>query len=565
MRLSIFHRTWNILLFGCVLALAGGCHREESVVSKTSAEAPIDFYGKQVTLLKLFGQSRWGETSPGFVDGNGIFHAAGVVVDRGSEANPIYVADTGNNRILGFRGFHDRGAEIVFGQPDLHSGAANGDSNLGMYGPVGPETLCLTAFPMGTNTAEQWLRVNFDVDVAGNLYVPDIYNNRVLMYRSPFGSTSGTGAGDAHPDFVWGQSGFFSNGINRGMGPGRCDASSLYFSSGGFDHVSARGVSVDRQGNLWVADTFNHRVLRFPPDSAEADLVLGQQNFLQRTCAFPHSARPADAPLNLLCTPTLARINPENGELFVIDEFPRGFPARILIFTPPFRNGMVASRTMVPRQELQQDYAGGYQLTHATGLVFNPFKTDDWIDPQKKQYRYRDGLLWLHDSGPNGRGKRTLLLDAHGEILLAMCAVDTVHFGCNWEQYGRCLGGPEKPFNVGWPGGMIGFDSQNHIYLADEHWHRVARFSLPYRYRHSDNGICLPPDSGGLFRGDRPNSIGPASFHAYLGAIPFRDQLIVRDQQRYLVWNRYLEAKPGAPADVIVGQPHGDRLGTVRK
>ncbi|HEX3151029.1 MAG TPA: RNA ligase family protein [Gemmataceae bacterium] len=38
----------------------------------------IDFYGKQVSVLKLFGQTHWGDCSPGRVDGTKIYHAAGV-------------------------------------------------------------------------------------------------------------------------------------------------------------------------------------------------------------------------------------------------------------------------------------------------------------------------------------------------------------------------------------------------------------------------------------------------------------------------------------------------------
>ncbi|MCC6933179.1 MAG: hypothetical protein IT292_07995 [Deltaproteobacteria bacterium] len=34
-------------------------------------------------------------------------------------------------------------------------------------------------------------------------------------------------------------------------------------------------MSVDKDGNMWVADTYNSRVLRFPPNSKTANLVLG--------------------------------------------------------------------------------------------------------------------------------------------------------------------------------------------------------------------------------------------------------------------------------------------------
>ena len=70
-----------------------------------AAGPKIDFYGKKVSFLKLFGQTRWGDTSPNRVTSNRIYHAAGVVVDRSSSPNHIYVADTGHNRFLGFRSY----------------------------------------------------------------------------------------------------------------------------------------------------------------------------------------------------------------------------------------------------------------------------------------------------------------------------------------------------------------------------------------------------------------------------------------------------------------------------
>src|SRR5262249_15074793 len=140
-------------------------------------------------------------------------------------------------------------------------------------------SLCLMNVPENTNLAEQWMRLHIDVDSEGNLYVPDYYNNRVLMYRAPFSADKTGGKGDTVPDLVIGQDDYTSNGINPGMGPQKRDARSLSLSFGGFDHVASRGISVDGRGNVWVADTFNSRVLRFPKGKNTADLVLGQPDF----------------------------------------------------------------------------------------------------------------------------------------------------------------------------------------------------------------------------------------------------------------------------------------------
>ncbi len=512
--------------------------------------APIDFYGKKVTLLKLFGQTRWGDCSPGRVDGTKIYHAAGVLVDRSLSPNAIYVADTGNNRILGFRSANSKKADRVFGQPDEFGSAPNGDCNTGRFARPSRTSLCLTDVPGNTNLAEQWLRLNFDVDGQGNLYVPDHGNNRVLVYRAPFSADKVGGKGDVVPDLVLGQEDFTSNGINCGMGPHKRDARSLFLSYGnrhGFDHVSSRGVSVDPKGNVWVADTFNSRVLRFPKGKTTADLVLGQPTF----AAGAPARDVATAPLDRMGTPTLARVSPDSGELYVVDEYPGGFPARVLVFKPPFKSGMAAARTFAPKQRRAGDFAAGYRFTHCTGLVFNSVKTDEWVGAEKKA-RYRDGVVWLHDS------TRTLLLDRDGNVLLAIGAPDRVTLGGRYDSYERSGLSPFEPFNLVAPGGMIGLDSENNIYLADEHAHRISRYALPYRARKTAKGLALPKSNGGLFPGTMPNTVGPAHLHAdRFGALAFKDQLIVRDHQRYLVWTNYLGKRAGAPANLIVGQDDG--------
>ena len=74
---------------------------------------------------------------------------------------------------------------------------------------------------------------------------------------------------DPSADRVFGQPDFTSNLNNNGG----LSASSLYI---------ATGVAVDAQGNLYVADLFNHRVLEYDTPAttdAVADRVFGQPDF----------------------------------------------------------------------------------------------------------------------------------------------------------------------------------------------------------------------------------------------------------------------------------------------
>ncbi len=77
--------------------------------------------------------------------------------------------------------------------------------------------------------------------VSGKVFVADAGNNRVLRYAS-YSSLADGGLAEA----VFGQSAF--NGSSTGGGAMK----------------TPQGIYVDSQGNLWVADADQHRILRFP-------------------------------------------------------------------------------------------------------------------------------------------------------------------------------------------------------------------------------------------------------------------------------------------------------------
>lgn len=539
----------------------------------------INFYGKDVLFLKLFGQTRFGDTSLGTVVGNRMFHSSGVIVDQSSKPNRIYAVDTGNNRILGFKSIGScflhkgtactnnldcgiseqcitdphKSADIIIGQPSSDASACNGDNNIGMKGPTNASLLCFTPFPATTNPGEFWMRTNIDVDSKGNLYIPDVQNNRVLRYNKPFSVDRSNGMGDGVADAVWGQETMMSDNINLGLGKDIRTSSSLYTSMGSLG-VSARGVSIDSNNNLWVADTFNSRVLRFPKKTdgtidKTADLVLGQNNFTlveTEQC----SGDPQSSPLNRMCAPTLAKIRPDTGELYVLEEYP-DFLGRILVFKAPFINGMAASRMIFPKQDGPiVDWSDPY-IFRATGFTFNTLKTDECID-KDCVHRYKDGVLWVNEHN----SFRTLLLDDKGTILQVIGAPDAYHRGCSYDLQGQCGQNISQNLNLCWPGGSIGMDNANNIYLADEQFNRIARFAVPYKLvtKNTPLGIisCLPTDNGGLLQGPQPNSKGNGKWSATTGMLIFGNQLIVRDENRFLVWNDYLNKPYGADADIVV-------------
>ena len=168
---------------------------------------------------------------------------SGVVVDP--TTRKVFVADYGNHRVLRY-GSADAlasgaPAEAVFGQANF--------------------TDALTLFPP-TSQSMNSPRGLF-IDPLGRLWVADTENSRVLRFSGA--SQSGN---QAVPDRVYGQAGFATKDPNT--------------TQSGMNLPT--GVWVDASDRLWVADSFNHRVLRFDqitnkPSGASANGVLGQTGF----------------------------------------------------------------------------------------------------------------------------------------------------------------------------------------------------------------------------------------------------------------------------------------------
>lgn len=247
-----------------------------------------------------------------------------------------------------------RPADIVLGQPGFDGqSAGNGDSTCQTFpyrAPASAATLCLT-HPTQISIGETVVWTSMTVDSAGDLFVPDVFNNRVLRYDYPF-------ANDSIADQVWGQDNFADNEFNNGQSiPSAsslnltCDISGV--APPGTSYASGRtsaGVDIDRYGNLWVADTGNHRVLRFSrsPETgviaSTADVVLGQAAFTTKV--------PGDGvSLTTLYFPCDVEVDKDDDRVYVADGHD-GSLARVLVFDPPFSNGMSATEAIPMPVEL---------------------------------------------------------------------------------------------------------------------------------------------------------------------------------------------------------------------
>ncbi|ETR72215.1 MAG: hypothetical protein OMM_01891 [Candidatus Magnetoglobus multicellularis str. Araruama] len=183
-------------------------------------------------------------------------YPAGVAVDPNT--NKIFVADTGNNRVLRFSSDDHITSEAIFGDTESYT----------MNNPMG-----------------------IHVDTFGHLWVADKDNNRVLRFDHASSKSS-----HAPPNGVLGQ-GEFTNYTGTSINTMRTPSD----------------VWIDPTGTLWVADSENHRILRFDhaaskPNGANADAVIGQPNYTSMTYGLSQSK---------MNTPRAIVIN--QGHLFVAD------------------------------------------------------------------------------------------------------------------------------------------------------------------------------------------------------------------------------------------------------
>jgi uncharacterized protein (TIGR03437 family) len=263
--------------------------------------------------------------APNFVEGRELATPQGLALDNSVSPPILYVSDTGNNRVLAWRNpvsaANGAPADLVIGQRDRFLSSANGPG---------------TSFTTGLNQP-----TGLAVDSQGNLYVADTNNNRVVRYPKPFDQPSDQ---LLEIDIILGQETFGSaSGGNNGRlpnrGRGAPTASSVFFSD--FTSVLRIRMLFDASGNLWLADSGNHRVIRYPARvlspgnfGAEADVFLGQLSSIANT---PNSD-PRDKSTFVL--PSGLAVSPD-GRLYVSDG--RG---RVLVFRNPSGTGQAADRIL---------------------------------------------------------------------------------------------------------------------------------------------------------------------------------------------------------------------------
>lgn len=265
--------------------------------------------------------------NPNYPEGRELLAPQSVAADLSTNPPTLYVADTGNNRVLAWKdpasAAKGAPADFVVGQRDF-------TTTLGQ-GPNSPNTELRINAGFSAPTAVA-------VDRSGNLYVADAGNNRILRFPRPVAQQNEIKLSD----LVIGQRSVSSSGAsNQNIGPTN---RTLSLSPGTVYRV---GLAFDSVGNLWVSDPGNNRVLRFPvaqlaPNTLEptADLVLGQTDFGKNSINDPAGTVNPQLSKGVLVQPSGIAFDSAN-RLYIADA-----RQRVTMWQPPFSTGMNASRVL---------------------------------------------------------------------------------------------------------------------------------------------------------------------------------------------------------------------------
>lgn len=335
----------------------------------------------------------------------------------------LVVADSMNDRVLIYSAPYStqESASLVLGQPDFTAGMVSGPSPASQGGLKGP--------------------IGVTADAAGNLYVADTGNCRVLKFAPPF-----------------------SSGMNAALVLGQPDMATSCSSQ---DQVGAQGmltpgwITFDAQGNLWVSDAAADRITEYEPpftNGMAATLAIGQ-NSLQSTRNSCNGApsliggTPSDT---TLCQPWGISFD-TRGDLWVVDSG----NSRILEYQPPFSTGMAATL------EIGQPVAT--EFSSSAGCSTGPTATS-MCQPRALAFD-AGGNLWVTDSEDWRVLEFTPPFSSGMAASTVLGQPDFVHRN---ESPGNA-----GPNTVGFPTGLA-FDSSGNLIVGDPEAYRVVVFAPPF-------------------------------------------------------------------------------------
>ena len=304
---------------------------------------PLGADGLLSGATRLLGQTDFKYNAPNLIEGREFFFQAGfnngiavgggsVVIDTASNPPHLYVSDPLNNRVLGYKDYRrvNAGAvaDLVIGQPDFSTSEVNYPRNDAVQ----------------VNDAGLFFPEGLALDSAGNLWVADRLNGRVLRFPRPFDQAQTV---LERPNLVIGQVGFFQKVT---------DASSQTMRE-------PYGIAFTAQGHLLVSDAALNRILFFLKPSG-GDFTNGQ--FAANVIGQPNFGPPTET---TLASPHLIATDPDD-RLYVADTGNN----RILIY----RNVPSAGNDPTPSFALNTG-TGAESLNRPHGVFVNQNTGEIWV------------------------------------------------------------------------------------------------------------------------------------------------------------------------------------------
>jgi uncharacterized protein (TIGR03437 family) len=321
--------------------------------------------------------------------------------------------------------------------------------------------------------------VAFDTSVSpAIMYVADIGNNRVLAFKSIAALTAGNFA-----SLVIGQQDFFST---LAQGPSNSQST---LSTG---LSSPTGLAVDSKGNLYVADSGNNRILRFPApfnqpagSPPQPDLVIGQKGFNTGYSAnLGQNSNPQSSTLYFSSGGSSYLVGmtiDSNGNLWTTD------PGNNRVLMYP-----VANLTAGAVQPVATVVLGQTSFT-TNSLVSNPNQLTASITVQPSSLAFASsGDLYVADAysrvlyyqGP------TISTGQSATRILGIAAQPASGTSTIYPtQY--TLGFPNSNNNLIPPQGV--FTQGNHVYVADTAANRIVEYDVPANWPVYSTTVPSPP------------------------------------------------------------------------
>ncbi len=417
-----------------------------------------------------------------------------VIYDTYFDGSKLFVADAFNNRVLIYNSLptsSNSPADVVVGQASFTANLANqgGSPNTNtLNGPRG-------VFSDGTK-----------------LYISDTSNNRVLIYNV-IPTTN-----NASADVVVGQVGFTTNSANLG---GR-NANTL---------SAPRGLSVDDQGKLYVADTSNNRVLIFnsvpEANNASADIVVGQANF---TSGSANQGISVNA--NTLNAPQDAIVH--DGRLYVADSSNN----RVLVFNAIPSTHNTNANVVVGQPVMTQNSAnnGGVSASTLNLPLDISIKGSRLAIADKENSRiliFNSLPVTSFPSADVVQGQPDMTTTAaYSKVVPPVPATQNNHVTLSFMKF-----------------------INNKLFVADSYFHRMLVWnSIPSASSVSPDFALGQPSflsNTSNFGGITSSSLNfPSSSCTYNGKLVLADSL----NHRVLIYNS-IPTTFFVPADVVVGQP----------